>query len=132
MPTIRFDVLCPPPAAVDIGAAFQRALDILVKHGRLASGSARSEGIALVDAPVAAQLASTYEQDRVSDPAEDGAEVHRFAIQAEGASSYNALAMGLSRVLTPKADLPRDPVLLQQQDRFEEAAIYPWTVEVLR
>ena len=56
----------------------------------------------------------------------------RFAIQAEGASSYNALAMGLSRILTPKADLPRDPVLLQQQDRFEEAAIYPWTVEVLR
>lgn len=132
MPTIRFDVLCPPPAAAEIGLAFQRALDILVKRGRLVSGSARSEGIALVDAPVAAQLASTYEQNRGSDPDEDGAQVHRFSIEAEGASSYNSLAMGLSRILTPKADLPRDPVLLEQQDRFEEPAIYPWTVEVLR
>ena len=53
-------------------------------------------------------------------------------MEAEGADSVNRLAMGLSRILTPKANLPRDPVALEDQDRFETPSIYPWTVEVLR
>ena len=40
--------------------------------------------------------------------------------------------MGLSRILTPKAELPRDPVALEQQDRFEVPALFPWTVTILR
>ena len=67
---------------------------------------------------------------RGEDPAE--AEVFRYSITPEGADSLNRLAMGLSRILTPKADLPRDPVLLEDQDRFESPSIYPWTVEVFR
>ena len=56
----------------------------------------------------------------------------RYSITPEGADSLNRLAMGLSRILTPKVDLPNDPVMLEDQDRFEAASIYPWTVEVLR
>ncbi|MEH0148080.1 hypothetical protein V6D40_10475 [Corynebacterium sp. Q4381] len=132
MPAIIFDVLVPPAHAPQIGAAFQRALDILVARGKLTAGQVREEGIVLIDAPISSQLASTYEADRGTDPADDGAEVHRYRIGAEGAASYNQLAMGLSRILTPKADLPADPAALEQQDRFEVPAIYPWTVEVLR
>lgn len=132
MPSIQFDVYCPPDAAIEVGDAFARALGILVRRGRLDSGSVEAEGIVLVDAPVLAELRSTYERDRGADPADEGAQVHRFTINATGASSYNSLAMGLSRLLTPKADLPRNPAALEQQDRFEVASIYPWTVEVLR
>lgn len=132
MAAIVFDVLVPPAHAPQIGAAFQRALDILVARGKLTAGQVRQEGIVLIDAHISSQLASTYETDRGTDPADDGAEVHRYRIEAEGASSYNQLAMGLSRILTPKAELPKDPAALEQQDRFEVPAIYPWTVEVLR
>ena len=58
--------------------------------------------------------------------------MHRYLISAEGVDSYNRLAMGLSRILTPKADLPRDPVALEQQDRFEVPALFPWMVTILR
>ena len=44
----------------------------------------------------------------------------------------NQLAMGLSRVLTPKAELPNDPVALERQMDFELPAVYPWAAEVLR
>lgn len=132
MPAIQFDVLCPPAAASEIGDAFQRALDILVRRGKLESGTVSAEGIMLIDAPVLSQLRQVYETDRGTDPVEDGAEVHRFRIDAAGADSYNRLAMGLSRILTPKAELPRDPAALEQQDQFEVASIYPWIVEVLR
>lgn len=132
MPAIQFDVLCPPAAAEEIGAAFQRALDILAKHGKLHAGTARDMGQVLVDDTVATQLRSTYANDRGEDPEHDGAKVHRFRIEAEGVDSYNRLAMGLSRILTPKATLPADPAALEQEERFEVPAIYPWTVEVLR
>ncbi|GAA1179335.1 hypothetical protein CGLAUT_07965 [Corynebacterium glaucum] len=132
MPAIVFDVLVPPTAADEVGAAFQRALDILVRRGKLTAGSVVQEGTLLIDATVHAQLTSTYEADRGTDPADDGAQVHRYVITAEGADSYNRLAMGLSRILTPKATLPNDPAALEQQDQFEVASIYPWTVEVRR
>lgn len=132
MPVIQFDVLAPPAAAADIGAAFQRALDILVRHGKLVSGDVREDGVVEVDASVAAQLTSIYEHDRGTDPATDGAAVHRYVIDADGVDSYNRLAMGLSRILTPKASLPHDPVLLEQQEQYELPSIYPWIVAVLR
>ena len=77
-----------------------------------------------------AQLRRVYEDERGEDPA--GAQVTRYVITAAGASSMNQLAMGLSRVLTPKATLPRDPVALERQMDFELPAVYPWVVEVLR
>lgn len=40
--------------------------------------------------------------------------------------------MALSRFLTPQAELPADPVLLEQERNYEVPATYPWTVEILR
>lgn len=126
---IQFDVLVPPAAAGEVRDAFQRALDILVRREMLASGTVAMQRVRIDDS-VRAELAETYERDR-GEPA-DGAETHRYRIDVEGAESLNSLAMGLSRILTPKAELPRDPVMLEDQDRFEAPSIYPWTVEVLR
>mgnify|MGYP001757894462 FL=1 len=124
MPAIVFDVLVPSAAAPEVGAAFQRALDILVRRGKLTAGAVDQEGSLLIDDTVYAQLASTYEQDRGTGPVDDGAQVHRYVITAEGADSYNRLAMGLSRILTPKATLPNDPAALEQQDQFEVCLLY--------
>lgn len=132
MPKIRFDVLVPPAYAPEIGAAFSRALDILVRREMLTAATVVEEGIVLIDAASHTQLAATYETDRGVSAEEDGAEVHRYLIDAEGADSYNRLAMGLSRILTPKATLPDDPAALEQQDQFEVPSVYPWMVEILR
>ena len=132
MPKIQFDVLVPPAHAGKLAEAFQRALDILVRREKLSSASLEAQGPVLLDAHVTAEFARTYESDRGFTADEEGAEVHRYLIHAEGVDSYNQLAMGLSRILTPKADLPRDPVALEQQDRFELPALFPWTVTILR
>lgn len=132
MPKIQFDVLVPPAHAGKLAEAFQNALDILVHRGKLSAASLEAQGPVLIDANVLAELAQTYEADRGYTADEEGAEVHRFLIDAEGVDSYNRLAMGLSRILTPKAELPRDPVALEQQDRFELPALFPWTVTILR
>lgn len=132
MPRIQFDVLVPPAHAGKLAEAFQRALDILVHRGKLSAASLEAQGPVLIDANVLAELTQTYEDDRGYTADEEGAEVHRFLIDADGVDSYNRLAMGLSRILTPKADLPRDPVALEQQDRFELPALFPWTVTILR
>ncbi|MCT1369001.1 hypothetical protein M3701_02245 [Corynebacterium mucifaciens] len=129
MSVIQFDVLVPPAAAGEVRDAFQRALDILVRRQMLASGTVAMQRVRIDDS-VRAELAETYVRDR-GEPA-DGAETHRYRIDVEGAESLNSLAMGLSRILTPKAELPRDPVMLEDQDRFEAPSIYPWTVEVFR
>ena len=129
MSVIQFDVLVPPAAAGEVRDAFQRALDILVRREMLASGTVAMQRVRIDDS-VRAELAETYERDR-GEPA-DGAETHRYRSDVEGAESLNSLAMGLSRILTPKAELPRDPVMLEDQDRFEAPSIYPWTVEVFR
>lgn len=132
MPRIQFDVLVPPAHAGKLAEAFQRALDILVRREKLSSASLEAQGPVLLDAHVTAEFARTYESDRGFTADEEGAEVHRYLIHAEGVDSYNRLAMGLSRILTPKAELPRDPVALEQQDRFEVPALFPWTVTILR
>lgn len=135
MPTICFDVLIPDEfasAPEDLGATFRRALDILTQRGRLTSGNVFHERAVEVDPGVVTELRDVYERDH--DGREPGeANMHRYLIEAAGESvSYNELAMGLSRILQPKADLPKDPVALERQLDFEAPAIYPWTVEIRR
>lgn len=132
MPVIQFDVLVPDAAAGEVEAAFGRALEILVRRGLLDSAGVDREDSPEVATSVRAQLAAVYADDRGEDPEDAGARVHRYLVTADGAASYNQLAMGLSRILTPKAELPLDPVALEQQDRFEQPSIYPWAVEILR
>lgn len=131
MPAIQFDVLVPDvSAASEVGEAFTRAVEILVRRGKLIDGSVRHVGTPDLHEDTLEQLRNAYREERGEEP--DGAVVHRYLIEAEGASSMNSLAMGLSRVLTPKADLPKDPVALERQMDFELPAVYPWAVEVLR
>ncbi|EFK53673.1 hypothetical protein KBP53_07455 [Corynebacterium genitalium ATCC 33030] len=131
MPAIQFDVLVPDDSAArEVGEAFTRAVEILVRRGKLSDGSVRHTGTPDLHGDTLEQLRGAYREERGEEP--DGAVVHRYVIEADGASSMNSLAMGLSRVLTPKADLPKDPVALERQMDFELPAVYPWAVEVLR
>lgn len=132
MPIIQFDVLMPDEFAPTLHASFSSAVDILVRKAKLRSGHVEHRPHPQIDDYTLSQLTATYEHDRHICPEEDKAHVHRFKVHAEGASSYNSLAMGLSRILTPKAELPRDPAALEQQDQFEQPAIYPWSVAILR
>lgn len=133
MPTIQFDILIPdtpPQAATDVAAAFIRAVNILEKRGMLSNGHVdHIPGQQCPDDTVA-QLCGVYRDERGEDP--DAASMHRIIVTADDVRSYNQLAMGLSRILTPKADLPRDPVALERETEFEQPSIYPWTVEILR
>lgn len=131
MPTIQFDVLVPDDAAgKQVEDAFASAVEILVRHERLTSGEVTRDVVPEVREDTLAQLRQAFEAERGEEPGD--AIVQRYLITAEGASSMNQLAMGLSRVLTPKAELPKDPVALERQLDFELPAVYPWAVEVLR
>ncbi|GAB3080801.1 hypothetical protein [Corynebacterium aquatimens] len=131
MPIIQFDVLVSDDAAGrQVEEAFARAVGILVEKQMLIDGRVTRDSSPTVEADVVAQLREVYERDRGEDP--DNARVHRYLIEADGASSYNQLAMGLSRILTPKAELPNDPVQLERQETFEQPSIFPWTVEIIR
>lgn len=131
MPTIQFDVLVPDDAAgKQVEDAFASAVEILVRHERLTSGEVTRDVAPDVREDTLAQLRQAFEEERGEEPGD--AIVQRYLITAEGVSSMNQLAMGLSRVLTPKAELPKDPVALERQLDFELPAVYPWAVEVLR
>lgn len=131
MPTIQFDVLVPDDAAgKQVEDAFASAVEILVRHERLTSGEVTRDVAPAVREDTLVQLRQAFEEERGEEPGD--AIVQRYLITAEGASSMNQLAMGLSRVLTPKAELPKDPVALERQMDFELPAVYPWAVEVLR
>ncbi|WP_018297024.1 hypothetical protein [Corynebacterium lubricantis] len=133
MPSIQFDVLIPnspASAATDLVAAFSRAMEILEKRGMLSNPQVDHTPGQEYDSFTVDQLREVYEKDRGEDP--DEASMHRIIVTADDVRSYNQLAMGLSRILTPKADLPQDPVALERETDFEEPSIYPWTVEILR
>lgn len=64
---------------------------------------------------------------------EQGAHMRRYDVEiVDAQGSLNELAMGLSRLLTPQANLPADPLALLDENRFELPASYPWWVEVRR
>lgn len=133
MPTIQFDVLVPPADATTVRDTFQNALDILADKDKITSGAVTMQEAPDVDDAVVQQLHANHRNDH------DGAEladatVHRYQIVVDGVvSSYNQLAMGLSRVLTPAATLPNDPLAeISREADFEMSATYPWTVEIVR
>ena len=86
----------------------------------------------LLDASTADQLKETFTTDHDGKELEDPA-FHRFVINLADTGytgSVNQLIMRLSRVFTPPANLPKDPALLMNEEAFEVASIYPWTVAV--
>lgn len=133
MPSIQFDVLIPDQpesAASELADAFRRAVEILEKHQMLSDGAVAHTPGQKCDDFTVEQLRNVYRDERGEDP--DEASMHRIIVTADNVRSYNQLAMGLSRILTPKADLPADPVALERETDFELPSLYPWTVEILR
>ena len=126
MPAIQFDVLIPDSAALQLQEVFEDAMKKLLDAGKLtAADVTHHHAPALYEG-----IEEGLREDR--DDLYD-AQVHRYVIRVEGQTgSVNQLAMVLSRFLTPQADLPRDAVLLEQEQNYEVDAIYPWAVEIRR
>ena len=132
MPIIQFDVLIPAEPALSLRETFSNAVNILVKKGRLSDASVTHQPDVEVAADIVEQLHEVYRTEHEGAELED-ASMHRYLIDASGPQvSYNELAMALSRILTPAADLPSDPVALERETPFEQPSIYPWTVEIRR
>ncbi|WP_027018499.1 hypothetical protein [Corynebacterium massiliense] len=130
MPHIQFDVLVPTDSAERVREVFATATDKLVAADKLTSASVTREDSPRLPEGVEEQLRENYRVEH-DDHELENAEVYRYLIAVEGATgSLNQLAMVLSRFLTPQAVLPKDRVLLEDERSFEQAAIFPWTVQI--
>lgn len=131
MPVIQFDCLVPDSHAATLGQSFAAAVERLIAADKMSGGSARHTPSPTVPEGVEEQLRSTYETEHGREP--EGMGLHRYDIEVEGLSgSVNQLTMVLARFLTPRAELPKDPVLLMREQDYELPATYPWTVSILR
>ena len=145
MRTITFDVYMPDRAVEPImemlafglgraGIAIGAVGETARKGGEGGKGSGVLVHVPhpLLDASIADQLKETFTTDHDGKELEDPA-FHRFVINLADTGytgSVNQLIMRLSRVFTPPANLPKDPALLMNEEAFEVASIYPWTVAV--
>ena len=126
MPAIQFDVLLPDSAALQLQGVFEGAMGKLLDAGKVTSAEVTHHN----DPPLLEGIEEGLREDR--DDLHD-AQVHRYVIRVEGQTgSMNQLAMVLSRFLTPQTELPRDAVLLEQEQNYEVDAVYPWAVEIRR
>lgn len=125
MPSILFDVLVPAEDAQTLEDDFVTVLNRLVAAEKLAQATVTRTPHPEVSQTVENELRKVY-----AGPEHD-LEMHRYAVQVEGATgSINQLAMLLSRLMTPQADLPKDKVLLEREDVYELPPRYPWTVDI--
>ncbi|WP_295628662.1 hypothetical protein [uncultured Corynebacterium sp.] len=125
MPAIVFECLVPASDVDDLGRAFSIRLAHLEEQGKI-SGS----DVVVTEAPLDEQLLEQWTREHPDEPVGDRV-MRRYSLELEGVDgSLNALAMDLSRLLTPAAKLPDDPVLREFDDMLEEIARYPWTVAV--
>ncbi|MEJ4099453.1 hypothetical protein V5S96_03630 [Corynebacterium mastitidis] len=132
MPQIQFDVLIPHDRAEELRAAFDAAAEKLRSSGRARSAEASFDPDPAVPAEVVEQLREIFREEHEGRDLED-ARVRRYILGVDGLEgSVNELTMSLSRMLTPQAELPQDPVLLANEAAHERPARYPWTVEVCR
>lgn len=103
-----------------------------MEAGNLGHGSVALDHSPRVQPEVENQLRQTYRDQHEGRDLTDSA-VYRYAITVDGVKgSVNQLTMALSRFLTPEADLPADPVLLERETEWEVPATYPWTVDIVR
>lgn len=125
MPAIVFDCLVKPEETDDLARAFTARLGHLEAEGRITGYD-----VAVGDAPTDEQLLEQWERENPGEPLGDRA-MRRYTLDLTGvAGSLNSLTMDLSRLLTPAAELPDDPVLREFDDMLEEIAVYPWSVAV--
>lgn len=132
MPIIQFDVLVPDEQSEKVRGVFQTAVDKLVQAGRMTSANVELVTNPKLPEGLADQLRQVYRDEHDGQDLEF-ASVYRYPIAVEGLNgSINQLAMVLSRLLTPHAELPQDYVLLENEKDYELPAIFPWTLEILR
>lgn len=132
MPQIQFDVLIPNDQAERLRSAFSTASERLRSSGKASHAELAFDPSPQVPAGVEEQLREIFRAEHEGRDL-DGASVRRYILEVDGVrGSINELTMSLSRMLTPQADLPQDPVLLANEAAHERPAHYPWTVEVRR
>ncbi|AHI19739.1 MAG: hypothetical protein ACTIA3_00735 [Corynebacterium casei] len=130
MPLIQFDVLVPHAQAKRVGEVFDEALNRLVTAERIDSAQVEINDTPRLQEGLEEQLRQTYRDEHEDHDLED-AEVYRYLIKLEGVKgSLNELGMVLGRLLTPHAVLPKDWVLLEDEEAHELPAIFPWTLAV--
>ncbi len=130
MANIQFDVLVTQDKAERVAEVFQEALDKIVASGQLASGTVSADFSPRLPEGLEEELRKAYREEH-EDRDLEGASVCRYLCTVAGQTgSLNQLAMVLSRRLTPQAALPRDHVLLEDELAHEQAAIFPWSVEI--
>ncbi|MEJ5927392.1 hypothetical protein WG915_02040 [Corynebacterium sp. H128] len=115
MPEIIFDVLVPESEITSLLARFEKLASTMKLTALL-------DGEAVVAAEVAEQLRAQVEGDA------DDYRMARYVVHAP--NNLNHTAMTFARLLTPHADLPAEPALLENEQEFEIAADYPWVVEI--
>lgn len=130
MPLIQFDVLVPHAQAKRVGEVFDEALNRLVTAERIDSAQVEINDTPRLQEGFEEQLRQTYRDEHEDHDLED-AEVYRYLIKLEGVKgSLNELGMVLGRLLTPHAVLPKDWVLLEDEEAHELPAIFPWALAV--
>lgn len=132
MPLIQFDVLVPHAQAKRVGEVFDEALNRLVTAERIDFAQVEINDTPRLQEGMEEQLRQTYRDEHEDHDLED-AEVYRYLIKLEGVKgSLNELGMVLGRLLTPHAVLPKDWVLLEDEEAHELPAIFPWALAVSR
>ena len=118
MPAIVFDCLVLPEETD--GLAPRSAPDSPAWRRR----GVTSHSVNVSDAPTDDQLLEQWERENPGEPVGERT-MRRYSLELDGvAGSLNSLTMDLSRLLTPAAELPDDPVLRQFDDMLESIAIY--------
>ncbi|APT90885.1 hypothetical protein CSPHI_07330 [Corynebacterium sphenisci DSM 44792] len=125
MTAITFNVLVLPDEVEQLTDAFRARLDELIAEGRLGSAT-----IDVDSAPEDPQLREQFERQHPGHGVGERVE-RRWILGLEGVvGSLNATAMNLSKLLTPEAELPPDPVYRQFDDLLEAVSEYPWFLAI--
>ncbi|ARU46418.1 hypothetical protein [Corynebacterium silvaticum] len=143
MPTIQFDCLIDSENAASMTKRVRTLNELLIRDGKIVSADVTHDPHPHVEPLLEDQLRQIlreqrdnepeYDEDDVVEASEDDVTVQRFSIDVSGVGgSLNELAMTYSRLFTPLADLPRDTLALNDEQAFEQATPYPWSLEILR
>lgn len=127
MSTIVFNCLVKPADAESLAEAFRTKLDDFDRAGRISDVE-----VSLASAETDAQLVEQWQRENPKESLGDR-KVFRYVLKFEQhGGSLNELAMDLSELLTPRSELPPDPVLREFDEMLESVATYPWNVAVFR
>ncbi|MDY3127651.1 MAG: hypothetical protein SOW59_05910 [Corynebacterium sp.] len=126
----QFDVLVPHSHAQRVQEVFSEALERLVATQRIESAEVSIKDNPQFPPGLEEQLRQTYRDEHEEKDLADAA-VYQYLITVTGIKgSVNELGMVLGRLLTPHAALPKDHVLLEDEQAHELPAIYPWALNI--